>query len=43
MLARNFAVLYVILLILDTNGTLFLWTLGNPLNFGTASDVGYAL
>ena len=32
MLARNFAVLYVILPILDTvdlNGTLFLWTLGN--------------
>ena len=33
MQARNFAVLYVILPILDTvglNGTLFLWTLGNP-------------
>ena len=33
MLTRNFVVLYVILPILDTidlNGTLFLWTLGNP-------------
>ena len=33
MQARNFAVLYVTLPILDTvglNGTLFLWTLGNP-------------
>ena len=33
MLARNFVVSYVILPILDTiglNGTLFLWTLGNP-------------
>ena len=33
MLAKNFVVLYVILPILDTvglNGTLFLWTLGNP-------------